>query len=282
MNRRTFIHHTSMLTGATVLSPELFSKSKTMKIHFLRHATFLLEVNGVKLLVDPMLSAKDALDPVANAANSIRIPMVDLPLTENELKEKLATLDAVMVTHTHRDHWDIKAHELLKKDMTILCQPADVEAIEEKGFTRLLPVNNSIEFNGLTIHRTGGQHGTGDIGLKMGHVSGFVIETKMNRLYIAGDTIWCAEVESALKKFKPDTIILNTGAAQFLQGDPITMTAQDVLAVSEHAPQSKIIAVHMDTVNHCLLKRKDLHAILEKVGKLKQVRIPSDGEVIFI
>lgn len=253
-----------------------------MKIHFLRHATFLLEANDVKLLVDPMLSAKDALDPVTNTANTNRIPMVELPLTEKELKETLTTLDAVVVTHTHRDHWDVKAHELLRKDLTILCQPCDVDAIEGKGFTKVLPVNNSIEFKGLTIHRTGGQHGTGDIGLKMGHVSGFVIESKNNRLYIAGDTIWCAEVESAVKRFKPDTIILNAGAAQFLQGGPITMTTEDVITVSNHTPQSKIIAVHMDTVNHCLLKRRELHAVLEKAVKLKQVSIPTDGKIIFL
>ena len=271
-----------MLTGTLALSPELFAKSKNMKIHFLRHATFFLEVDGVTLLIDPMLSAKEAMDPVGNAANAFRIPLVDLPVSEQVLNEKLESVDAVIVTHTHRDHWDVKAHEMLNKNSTLICQPSDQDALQEKGFHTLLPVHDSITFKGLTIYRTGGQHGTGDIGLKMGHVSGFVIESNGRRLYIAGDTIWCTEVESALTKFKPDAVVVNAGAAQFLQGDPITMTAEDVLRVSEHAPQAKVIAVHMDTVNHCLLKRTDLAAALEKSNKQKAVLIPSDGALLVV
>ncbi|MEJ0057803.1 MAG: hypothetical protein WDN75_20435 [Bacteroidota bacterium] len=56
-----------------------------MKINFLRHATFVLEVNGQRFLVDPMLNKKDAMDTVANAANTFRNPLVDLPIAENEI-----------------------------------------------------------------------------------------------------------------------------------------------------------------------------------------------------
>jgi L-ascorbate metabolism protein UlaG (beta-lactamase superfamily) len=52
-----------------------------MNIHFLRHATLILNIDGLKILVDPMLSPVGAMDPVANAANQRRIPLVDLPVT---------------------------------------------------------------------------------------------------------------------------------------------------------------------------------------------------------
>jgi L-ascorbate metabolism protein UlaG (beta-lactamase superfamily) len=252
-----------------------------MKIHFWRHATFLLEVNSLRILIDPMLSKKEALDPVANSRNVQRIPMTALPFSDVTLKDEITHLDAVVVTHLHRDHWDTAAQELIPKNFPLICQPTDIETLEKQGFSTLMPVGTSINFGGLKINRTGGQHGTGDIGKKMGLVSGFVIDHSDQRLYIAGDTIWCAEVEEALKLFKPTCIILNAGAAQFEQGDPITMTAEDIIEVSNLAiPPAKIIVVHMDTVNHCRLTREELRKTLAEKNLLHRFIVPEDGETI--
>jgi L-ascorbate metabolism protein UlaG (beta-lactamase superfamily) len=278
MNRRTFIKNTALLSGMTALPLKLFSKKQPMKIHFLRHATFILEVGGLKLLIDPMLSAKDALDPVKGCKNVKRIPMVELPISDNELNSLLNDIDGVIITHTHRDHWDVKAQQLVSKDITLICQPSDVDTLKQQGFTNLIPVHTSTEFKELKIHRTGGQHGTGEIGIKMGHVSGFVIEYRQEKLYIAGDTIWCTEVQQALDLYKPAYIILNSGAAQFDQGDPITMTDDDVVKVAETLPSSKIIAVHMDTVNHCWLTREQLKKSLEEKIPGFHYSIPGDGQ----
>ena len=282
MNRRTFLQSASALSGVLAMPSRAWAKKSPMKIHFLRHATFLLEADGVTLLIDPMLSAKDAMDPVPNASTTHRIPMVDLPIDEASLKNQLSKIDAVVVTHTHRDHWDARAKELLAKDIALICQPSDKDALSTAGFTNLLPVEDTIEFKGLRIHRTGGQHGTGEIGQKMGKVSGFVIEQNGRRLYVAGDTIWCDEVADALKKHTPDFIVVNAGAAQFLQGGPITMSGDDVVTVCGALPSAKVIAVHMDTVNHCLLKRTDLRKILEEKKLTKRCIIPADGEVLLL
>ena len=251
-----------------------------MKINFIRHATLILNVNGQQFLVDPMLSKKDAMDPVANASTTFRNPMLDLPVSNKDLNEILNNIDGVIVTHTHRDHWDARAVELLKKDTLILCQPSDEEKIKGQGFTNIRAVAESIEVNNIKFNRTGGQHGTGETGKRMGIVSGFVIESKGQRIYIAGDTVWCAEVEAPLSAFKPDFIVLNAGAAQFLEGGPITMTAEDVIKVAQQQPKSKIIAVHMETINHCLLKRNDLKEALQKVNLSSRIKIPFDGESI--
>ncbi len=94
-----------------------------MHIHFWRHATLLLKYNGISLLLDPMLSPMGAMDAVGNAADTRRVPLFDLPLSDNALHRLLGTLDGVLVTHTHRDHWDARAIELLPKTLPILCQP---------------------------------------------------------------------------------------------------------------------------------------------------------------
>jgi L-ascorbate metabolism protein UlaG (beta-lactamase superfamily) len=115
----------------------------------------------------------------------------------------------------------------------------------------------------------------------MGHVSGFVLTASNEpRLYIAGDTIWGPDVQDALDRFHPDIIILNAGVAQFNTGAPITMTAEDVIEVCRAAPRAKIIAVHMEAVNHCRLKRADLTERLTKAGVVHRVNVLADGEFL--
>lgn len=250
-----------------------------MEIQLLRHATLLVTLGGRRLLIDPMLSPAGAMDPVGNAADTRRIPLVELPLSDPELRDLLASLDAVLVTHTHRDHWDARAVELLPRGLPLFCQPADVAAIQGAGFPDVRPVEGALQWDGLELHRTGGRHGTGEIGVRMGPVSGFGLRIAAEpTLYLAGDTIWCDEVADALTQHQPDVVVLNAGAAQFLVGDPITMTAADVVAVCGAAPGAQVVAVHMETVNHCGLTRAALGAALTASGLQERVIIPLDGQ----
>ncbi|HET9222488.1 MAG TPA: MBL fold metallo-hydrolase [Roseiflexaceae bacterium] len=252
-----------------------------MQIHFLRHATLVLAIEGLYILVDPMLSPAGAMPPVANAADDRRVPLVELPLAEVELEYMLDHIDAVLVTHTHRDHWDDRAAELLLKQLPIICQPEDEDKLRQAGFAAVQPVPARHEWRGVEFQRTGGQHGTGEIGAKMAPVSGFVLRAAGEpALYLAGDTIWCPEVEQALHTYQPDVVIVNAGAAQFLVGDPITMTADDVAQVCHALPTAQVIAVHMEAINHCLLTRAQLSVRLEEQGLASRVLIPGDGALV--
>jgi len=278
MNRRSFIQWGTSAIGLLSLS-SFKPKARNVSIRLLRHATLVIEVEGIKFLIDPMLSPKDAMDPVKNAGNDLRIPLVDLPISSDAMSKIVNDVDAVIVTHTHRDHWDAVAQKDIPKEKLLFVQPSDEEIIRKQGFEKVNAVNVSTEFKGLQIIRTGGQHGTGEIGLKMGTVSGFVISNRKIKVYVAGDTIWCSEVEQAIQKHQPDVIVVNAGEAKFLQGDPITMGVSDIRNVSKAAPKAKIIAVHMDTVNHCLLTRVKLKKALDEAG-VKGIVIPQDGELM--
>jgi L-ascorbate metabolism protein UlaG (beta-lactamase superfamily) len=252
-----------------------------MNIRLLRHATIVVDWGDISILVDPMLAEKDALDPIPNAANARRIPMLPLPLDDDALQQLIASVDGVFVTHTHRDHWDARAAELIPSETPMVCQPPDFDKLTGEGFINLITVQEHERWHGFAVTRTGGQHGTGEIGARMGSVSGFIFRASgQPTLYIAGDTVWCDEFEAALREHTPDVIVLNTGAAQFNVGDPITMTAAEVLRVAEAAPNAKIIAVHMDTINHCLLTREMLAQAVADAGLSERVLIPADGETI--
>lgn len=247
-----------------------------MRLRLIRHATLIIEYNGHKVIVDPMLDDAGARPAIQNSPNPRNNPLVTLPMA---LPEVLAGVEAVLVTHTHSDHWDATAADHLPKDLPLFGQPEDQAKFRSQAFSNLHPVDESLGWKGIAIHRTGGQHGTGEIAKAMAPVSGFLLRADDEpTLYIAGDTVWAAEVKSALEQFHPDVIVLNAGGARFLEGDPITMTAEDVIEVCRAAPAARVIAVHMEAINHCLLTRGDLEFQLEAARLADQVRTPADGE----
>lgn len=248
-----------------------------MKLRLIRHATLWLEYAGVTLLIDPMFGEAGANPPIQNSGDERRNPLVPMP---DGLSEWVAP-DAVIVSHLHRDHWDEVAAQALRKTVPILCQPGDQSAIMASEFTDVTEIHESAEFRGVTIHRARGRHGTGEIGVKMGQVSGFVLQAEGEpTLYIAGDTIWCEEVKEALDAYNPDITVINAGGARFVVGDAITMDEEDVAALCRYAPHTRVVAVHMDAINHCRATREVLRSRLATENLLDRVSIPGDGEWI--
>lgn len=248
------------------------------QIQLIRHATLRITYGDTIVLVDPMLSEPGTFDPVLDSPFPRRNPIVPLRLSVDDV---LNGVDLVLVTHTHRDHWDEAAMKALPKTIALRCQPPDEKKIKDAGFANAAAIDRTATAADIAIARTGGRHGTGKIGQRMGPVSGFVLKRqRLPAIYIAGDTIWCRDVESAIAEHKPELIVVNAGAAQFNTGGPITMAADDVAAVVEAAGLARVVAVHMNCWNHCVLTRAALADALRKSGIGRRVAIPDDSETI--
>jgi L-ascorbate metabolism protein UlaG (beta-lactamase superfamily) len=247
-----------------------------MRIEFLRHATMVVTMAGKRLLVDPMLGPVGEMVPIPDTPNPRRNPMVPLPAMIDEL---VAGVDASLITHLHRDHFDPVAGTALPKDLPLLIQPEDADRLLGMEFRQLLPVDRSRAWGGIELIRTDARHGHGEMAEQMGPASGYVLRAPGEpTLYIAGDSVWCNEVRQVLETYEPSIVVVNAGAAQFLTSDPITMTAEDVASVCHTAPLATVVAVHMEAINHCLLSRADLYRLLESRDLINHVIIPSDGQ----
>jgi L-ascorbate metabolism protein UlaG (beta-lactamase superfamily) len=248
-----------------------------VKLTLIRSATLRVEIAGVTLLVDPQLDPAGAREAVPNTPNPRPTPLVDLPSAAEAI---VGGLDAVLVTHLHRDHFDDTARALLDHDLPLFCQPQDTERLHADGFVDVRPVFGDATLGELLIARTDGHHGTGEIGERMAPVSGFVLAAPDEpTVYIAGDTILCDEVLAVVAEYTPAVIVVNAGAAQFDEGGPIVMDNDDVIALARSAPEARIVAVHFETVSHSTETRADLRSRLAEEG-VTNVAVPEDGETL--
>ena len=156
--------------------------------------------------------------------------------------------------------------------------------MERQGFSRVNRFRNAAMcFGGVTVHRVEARHGDNEeTAAAMGPGSGFVFKCPGEKtVYVAGDTVYYDSVRAVIERFQPDVIVVNACDARWKQGRLI-MNAEDVIKTCACAPDSLVIASHMEAVSHAHLSRKRLLDILEEGGYLRQVRIPEDGDHIGI
>ncbi len=219
-----------------------------MRLTLVRSATVILELAGRRILVDPMLDDAGARPPIEGTRNQVANPTVPLPFPAEEV---VRGIDAVLVTHRHRDHLDGRAEELLPRDVPVFCQPEDEEALRTLGLAAR-PVVETLEWDGLRITRTPARHGSGRMAELLAPVSGFVLDD----VYLAGDTVWYEAVAETIERHRPRVAIVNAGGAEFSEGGLIVMGIDDVREVVARVPT--VVAVHMEALNHCFLTRAAL------------------------
>lgn len=275
------------VTTTTTFAADLAPKT-TDSYQQIRNATGRLNYAGKTFLIDPLLAEKGRYPGIEGTLNShLRNPMVELPM---DAKDTFKGVDAVILTHTHIDHWDEVAQKMLPKSMKIFVQhDRDAALLKSQGFTNLevLSLERGVNFDGITLSKTGGSHGTPEmyevsqLATLLDEAMGVVLQApNRETVYLVGDTLWTVDVNKVLNRFKPDVLIMNTGDARVLGFDEgIIMGTKDVAHARKMLPKAKLIAVHMDSINHMTVSRKDLRQFVE-ANKIDNVVIPEDGETV--
>ncbi|MFC3022694.1 MBL fold metallo-hydrolase [Vibrio zhugei] len=256
-----------------------------MKITQIRNATQIIDYAGKKFLIDPMLAPKGTYPGFEGTANyHINYPTVELP----QSIESIINVDAVLLTHTHGDHWDEVAAKVIPKDKLIFVQDqSDEEFVRKQGFTNVQIFSEETDYHGISLIPTACQHGSDalfqneQMAEMLGEVNGVIFShADEEKLYVAGDTIWTKDVEDTMEKEQPGVVILNTGWAHVLGFGPIIMGKEDVLKTHQVLPEAKIVATHMGAVNHALVTAEEMRVYVAANMLGDFVLVPEDGEMV--
>jgi L-ascorbate metabolism protein UlaG (beta-lactamase superfamily) len=144
-------------------------------VTYVGHATVLIEVDGTRLLTDPLLRRLVG------------------PLVRHGLAPGLAVredIDAVLISHLHRDHADLGSLRKLGRGVRMLVPPGSRRFFERHGFTDVteLEAGESSAVGRLTVTAVDADHDAGGRRHAAGAQSlGFLVRGRRN-VYFAGDT----------------------------------------------------------------------------------------------
>jgi len=145
------------------------------RITYVGHATVLIEMDGLRLLTDPVLRRR--VGPLRRHGAT-----PDPRLAED--------VDAVLISHLHHDHADVPSLRRLSRTVPVLAAPGAAEFLAWLGFSdvRELAPGDSAGIGGVRVTATDANHpASGRRFERASRAVGFELSGQ-RRIYFAGDT----------------------------------------------------------------------------------------------
>jgi len=144
------------------------------RIEYVGHATVVVDLDGVRLLTDPLLRNR--------VAHLRRAAPVDA--------KALRGIDAVLISHAHYDHLDLPSLEKLGKKLPVIVPRGLGGLLRKRRFETVIEVEQqeSIHIGALEVRAVPAEHdgGRGPFGASA-EALGYIV-TGSKSVYFAGDT----------------------------------------------------------------------------------------------
>ena len=192
-----------------------------MKITFLGHSCFSIEINEITILIDPFISGN---------ALATHIDLSNLKA------------DFILLTHAHQDHV-LDAEVIAERTKSVIVSNYEIAIYYGEKGLKVNPLNHGGTFKTddflakyvNAIHTSSFADGTYG-----GEPGGFVISSKDKNLYVAGDTAVTMDMKLIPMSLKLDAAILPIG-------DTFTMGVDDAIIASNLVECGKVIGCHFNT-----------------------------------
>jgi L-ascorbate metabolism protein UlaG (beta-lactamase superfamily) len=147
------------------------------QVTWIGHGTALVDLDGVRLLTDPLLR-----DRVAHLRRRVPPPAA----------AALRDLDAVLVTHLHRDHLDLPSLRAIDHGVPIVVPRGAAAVVRGAGHAdvREISAGEAVALgDGLRVHAVHADHDARRSPVETrAEALGYVVEGARRRVYFAGDT----------------------------------------------------------------------------------------------
>lgn len=216
----------------------LGERASTSAIVHVGHSTHLVALGDARILTDPWF-----YDPAFGALTHEVAPAV--------APEALGRLDAILVTHDHADHADLRAMDRMDKRAAVICATSDLAArIRARGFgdvsvlgvweSRRLTAGPTAERGPIDVlvTATPAEHDIYEIG--------FVVEALAKKVYFAGDTRLFGGIDAIAERFKPDVSILPVDGTRLTGGALHVMTPDDAVAAAKKLASRIVVPSHAE------------------------------------
>lgn len=206
------------------------------------HSSYFMQVDGKKLLVDPVFNGH---------ASPVSFTTKSFPGTKGYHVEDMPNIDYLIITHDHWDHLDYNTvNQLQSKVARVIC-PLGVGAhLEYWGY----PAEKIVELdwyestslsNGFTLRATPARHFSGRGFKRNGTLwASFVLNTPTQRIFIGGDSGYGTHFSQIGQQYGPfDFAILENG-----QYHPywihIHTLPEQVIQAAQELGAKRILPVH--------------------------------------
>lgn len=221
-----------------------------LRATWLGHSTLLLEIDGHRVLTDPVWGDRASPVPIVGPKRFQPVPV--------ELAE-LPPVDAVLISHDHYDHLDYPTiRALVGSDVPFVTSLGVGAHLEAWGIApqRIIELDwwESTRVGGLTVTATPSQHfsGRGMGGRNATLWSSLVVQGSRHACFFSGDTGLTTEYETIAARLGPfDLVMLEVGAFHPAWGD-IHLGPEHALEACSLLSAKRFLPIHWGTFNLAL------------------------------
>jgi L-ascorbate metabolism protein UlaG (beta-lactamase superfamily) len=228
-------------------APEKSVDPEELHVTFINHASFLLRIDGVNILTDPIWSYR-ASPYQWIGPKRMRPPGIEF--------DDLPPIDLVLISHNHYDHLDIHTvKKLAEKHDSQFIVPLGVEQyLNNHGVENTIHVDwwEELSFDtNLSLTTVPARHfsGRGLFDRNQTLWCGYVLHTSVGNVYFAGDTGYGNFLKDIGNKFGPlHTAFIPIGAYRprwFMKS--IHLSPEDAVIAHRDLQSKQSIAMHFGT-----------------------------------
>ncbi|HET7185987.1 MAG TPA: MBL fold metallo-hydrolase [Terriglobales bacterium] len=271
------VRHSALTRRTGQVRKPVLARNGQLGLTFIGHSSFFVQIAGRNLIIDPNFARwLFVLKRLRRPGLMIR----DLP-----------ALDLVLVTHAHFDHLHRASLRALVRHTQRLHRPAPAiviprnvaDLVSDLGFREIIELDlwSEYEHDGVSIVHTPSRHWGARIVRDMHRgFGGYVIRSRRESLYHAGDTAYFEGFREIGERLRPDVAMLPIGAYDPPSFRNVHTSPADAVRAFLDLRARYMVPMHygtfrlshepMDEPLHFLASEAKKHGIEEKVLVLQE------------